>query len=150
MYAIQMIALGKKLSNAYATLCVPVCRKYGLNQTCFDVLMYCANNPEQNTARDLCEVRGIKSGIASVAVETLETAGLLENRQDPLDRRKHRLVPTEKAAAVIADGRAMQAYFTGTLRAGITDAEFAAMESLTQKIEANMAMLGKEGGENGL
>lgn len=144
MYAIQMIALGKKLSNAYAGLCAPICRKYGLNQTCFDVLMYCANNPDQNTARDLCEVRGVKSGIASVAVEALETAGLLDRLPDPLDRRKHRLVPTEKASGVISDGRAMQALFTGTLRNGITDAEFAALESLTAKIEANMAMLRKE------
>ena len=144
MYAIQMIALGKKLSNVYAGLCAPICRKYGLNQTCFDVLMYCANNPDQNTARDLCEVRGVKSGIASVAVEALETAGLLDRLPDPLDRRKHRLVPTEKASGVISDGRAMQALFTGTLRSGITDAEFAALESLTAKIEANMAMLKKE------
>ena len=144
MYAIQMIALGKKLSNVYAGLCAPICRKYGLNQTCFDVLMYCANNPDQNTARDLCEVRGVKSGIASVAVEALETAGLLDRLPDPLDRRKHRLVPTEKASGVITDGRAMQALFTGTLRNGITDAEFAALESLTAKIEANMAMLRKE------
>ena len=144
MYAIQMIALGKKLSNVYAGLCAPICRKYGLNQTCFDVLMYCANNPDQNTARDLCEVRGVKSGIASVAVEALETAGLLDRLPDSLDRRKHRLVPTDKASGVISDGRAMQALFTGTLRNGITDAEFAALESLTAKIEANMEMLRKE------
>ncbi len=146
MHAIEMIALGRKLSNAYAALCQPICRKYGLNQTCFDVLMYCANNPQQNTARDLCEVRGIKSGIASVAVEALEMAGLLENRPDPEDRRKHRLVPTEKAAALIAEGQSMQAYFTATLRQGITDAELGALVSLTGKLESNLERLGRERG----
>ena len=98
MIAIRMMALGRKLGNLYAGLCAPICRQYGMNQTCFDVLMFCANNPDRNTARDVCEVRGIKSGMASVAVETLEKSGLLERREDPEDRRKHRLMPTERAA----------------------------------------------------
>lgn len=144
MHAIQMIALGKKLSNAYAALCEPICRQYGLNQTCFDVLMFCANNPAQNTARDICEVRGIKSGIASVAVETLTTGGLLERQPDPQDRRCHRLVPTEKAAPLIADGQQMQAYFAGTLRQGMTADELAALGSLFGKLEANLRALGRE------
>ena len=88
MIAIRMMALGRKLGNLYAGLCAPICRQYGMNQTCFDVLMFCANNPDRNTARDVCEVRGIKSGMASVAVETLEKSGLLERREDPEDRRR--------------------------------------------------------------
>ena len=48
-------------------------------------------------------------GHAANGVEALEMAGLLENRPDPEDRRKHRLVPTEKAAALIAEGQSRQA-----------------------------------------
>lgn len=143
MHAIQLIALGKKLSNAYTALCEPILRQYGLNQTCFDVLMFCANNPAQNTARDICEIRGIKSGIASVAVETLTTGGLLERRSDPQDRRCRRLVPTEKAAPLIAEGQRMQAYFTGTLRNGMTAEELAVLASLLEKLEANLQTLEK-------
>lgn len=145
MIAIRMMALGRKIGNLYAGLCAPICRQYGMNQTCFDVLMFCANNPDRNTARDVCEVRGIKSGMASVAVETLEKSGLLERREDPEDRRKHRLMPTERAAGVIAEGRAMQAYFTDTLRQGITAEEFAALESLMSKLERTMEGMEKEG-----
>ena len=75
MSALKMIAIGRKLANIYAGLSTPICRKYGINQTCFDVLLFCANNPQNNTARDICAIRGIKSGIASVAVETLITGG---------------------------------------------------------------------------
>ena len=144
MHAIRMIALGRKLSNLYAELCAPLCRKYGMNQTCFDVLMFCANNPDRNTARDICEVRGIRSGMASVAVETLVNSGLLECRADPDDRRKRRLVPTGRADGLIAQGQAMQAYFTGTLRQGITAEELAALDRLTEKLEANMNRMEKE------
>lgn len=145
MSALQMIALGKKLSNLYAALSLPVCRKYGLNQTCFDVLLYCANNPAHNTARDLCALRGIKSGIASVAVETLIERGFLSRENDAQDRRKHRLIPTPQAAPVIADGREMQQYFTQTLKHGITEEELQAFQSLADKLEDNLTKLeGKE------
>ena len=77
MTALQLIALGRKLANIYADLSAPICKQYGINQTGFDILLFCANNPEHNTARDICAIRGIKSGIASVAVESLMQSGLL-------------------------------------------------------------------------
>lgn len=62
MSALKMIAIGRKLANIYAGLSTPICRKYGINQTCFDVLLFCADNPQNNTARDICAIRGIKRG----------------------------------------------------------------------------------------
>lgn len=142
MSAIQMIAVGRKLSNIYSELSLPICRKYGINQTCFDILLFFANNPSYSTARDICAIRGIKSGIASVAVEMLIGGGYLLRTEDPEDRRLHRLALTEKAAGVVADGQKMQKYFTETLRQGITEEEFAAFQSLTDKLEANIASFG--------
>lgn len=142
MSAIQMIAVGRKLSNIYSELSLPICRKYGINQTCFDILLFFANNPSYCTARDICAIRGIKSGIASVAVEMLIGGGYLLRTEDPEDRRLHRLALTEKAAGVVADGQKMQKYFTETLRQGITEEEFAAFQSLTDKLEANIANFG--------
>ena len=97
MIAIRMMALGRKLGNLYAGLCAPICRQYGMNQTCFDVLMFCANNPDRNTARDVCEVRGIKSGMASVAVETLEKSGLFGATPQGLPR-QNRYVPATRVS----------------------------------------------------
>ena len=144
MAAIQMLALGKKLANSYAARCLPVCRKYGINQTCFDILLFCANNPDHNTARDVCSLRGIKSGIASVSVEMLIENGLLTRTPDPADRRKHRLVPTEQAAAVIEAGREMQRQFASALRRGIAEEELATMERVFGKVEENLIQLGKQ------
>lgn len=138
MSAIKMIAIGRKLANIYNELSMPICRKYGVNQTCFDVLMFCANNPENNTARDICAVRGIKSGIASVAVETLISGEYMTRECDPHDRRIHRLVPTEKAAPLINEGRRMQQNFARTLCRGIKAEELQAFESINAKLEENM------------
>lgn len=139
--AIHLISLGKKLFNVYTDLTSPLLRQYGMNQTCFDVLMFCANQPEYNTARDLCAMRGIKSGIASVAVETLIGGGYLTRTQDAHDRRKHRLVPTDKAAALIRAGREMQTRFTDALKVGITDEDLQALGRLTDTLEANLSKI---------
>ena len=66
MTAIQFLSLGRRLANLYAALCAPICRQYGINQTGFDILLFCANNPEHNTARDLGTVRGIKRGKSNI------------------------------------------------------------------------------------
>lgn len=143
--AIRLIALGRKMSNLYADLSAPLLREWGMNRTCFDVLLFCANQPEYNTARDLCEMRGLRSGNASVAVEALISGGYLTRTQDPDDRRKHRLVPTDKAAGLIRAGREMQAHFTEALRAGITAEELDALGRLTDTLEENLAHMGREG-----
>lgn len=144
MTAIKMIAVGKKLGNIYGDLAQPICKKYGINQSCFDVLMFCANNPENNTARDICTVRGIKSGIASVAVDTLIQKGFMERTNDPDDRRIHRLVPTEKAKGIISDGRKMQGGFISTLKRGITPEDEEIFERVNEKILENVKLFGSE------
>lgn len=52
-----------------------------------DILLFLANNPEHNTAKDICRMRGHKSGIVSVHVERLVNDGLLERQEMPGDRR---------------------------------------------------------------
>ena len=71
MTGLETMALGRKLGHVYEERLRPVCREYGLTRSGMDLLLFLANHPEHNTARDLCAVRGMKSGIASVAVEEL-------------------------------------------------------------------------------
>lgn len=144
MTAIKMISVGRKLANVYSGLSLPICKKYGINQSCFDVIMFCANNPEYNTARDICAVRGIKSGIASVAVETLIKKDLLVRRDDASDRRIRRLYPTEKADGIIADGRKMQKDFAAALRKGITAEEEKIVERVNEKLLENIMLFATE------
>lgn len=99
MTAIQFLSLGRRLANLYAALCAPICRQYGINQTGFDILLFCANNPEHNTARDLGTVRGIKRGIASIGVETLIRSGFLERQDDPAGQAHQAAHPDRKGGA---------------------------------------------------
>ena len=105
MNPISFLSLASKTAKAYESFCRPVCKKHRINQTCLDVILFLANNPEYNTARDLCELRGIRSGNASVAIDTLAGRGLLTRQADPNDRRITRLVLMPEAEPIVADGR---------------------------------------------
>lgn len=63
--------------HVYESFCTPLCRKYQLNQSDLDLILFIANNPMYNTAKDVCEIRGIKKGIVSVTTERLVQSGYL-------------------------------------------------------------------------
>lgn len=144
MTALQIISVGKRLMNVYDKITLPVCKKYGINRTGFDVLMFCANNPENNTARDICAIRGIKSGIASVAVDSLIKDGLMSRREDPNDRRINRLVPTKKAMPIIKEGRRVQKCFSDRLRTDVSEEEMKNFMMFIDKLIKNIEAFEQE------
>ena len=80
-------------------------------QTAFDILMFLANNPKYKTASDIVEVRKIKANLVSVNVDKLVQEGYLERKAVEGDRRKTRLICTDKAQSIIERGKALQASF---------------------------------------
>lgn len=148
MKPFEIVFYGKTVMAVYETFCQPVCRKHGINQTAFDILMFFANNPEYHSARDLCAVRGIKSGIASVTVEALVQKGYLRREDSPDDRRLKLLVPTEAAAEIIRDGREKQAEFFAAATEGIRPEEIEIHRSVTERFIGNMERLGRKGEGN--
>lgn len=137
--ATQLHSQAKRFMDAYETAMQPLSRDFSIPQTAAEILLFLANNPENSTAKDICALRRFKPGIVSLHVDTLVTLGLLERKAVPGDRRKLRLVPTQKAAPIIARGRAMQASFAQTLRQGLSEDELAifarCMETISQNLE---------------
>lgn len=115
------IEFPRKLLLAYNAMCKPLCKKLGLPQTAFDILMFLGNNPEYRTARDIVEVRDIKANLVSVNVERLVQEGYLKRRSVAGDRRKTELFCTEKAKPLIKEGRAVQLAFGEKLFAQVDE-----------------------------
>ena len=93
--------------------------QYGLNQLEIDILLFLHNNPGCDTARDICTYRRLKPGIVSFHVDKLVREGYLLRARDPGDRRRCRLVCTDKAAPIIARGQALQEQFIAQMSAGV-------------------------------
>ena len=86
------VKIARNILQAYSARCKPLCKEIGMPQTAFDILMFLANNPEFDTARDIVETRYIKANLVSVNVESLVREGYLKREKSPGDRRKVRLV----------------------------------------------------------
>ena len=123
--ATHMFDQSKKLGDAYEKVMQPLCKKLDMPQTALDVLMFLANNPGFDTAGDICKYRNIKAALVSFHVEKLVEAGFIERRAVEGDRRKCRLVCTEKAEPVIKEGRELQKKFAHKLIEGFSDDDMA-------------------------
>ena len=140
----QYLSAMKKSESLYQKFCQNVVRDWGLNPTSFHVMMFVANNPQHNTARDLCRMRGIKTGIASVAIEQLIRDGYLERRTDSADRRIQRLYITPAAEKLVEQGLQVQKEFSDFVSAALTEEERDTYYRLSEKIMERIEKLDRE------
>ena len=141
--AARLHAHAKRFMDAYSAAMQPLSREFAIPQTAADILLFLANNPENSTAKDICAMRHLKPGIVSLHVDTLVTLGLLERKTVPGDRRKLRLVPTQKAAPILARGRAMQEGFAQTLAQGLSAEDLQCFSRCMETISRNLELVAK-------
>ena len=140
----QYLSFVKKSEAVYQKFCQNVIRDWDLNPTSFQVIMFVANNPQFNTARDLCRMRGIKTGIASVAIEQLIQTGLLERRTDISDRRIQRLYVTPAAGKLVEQGREVQKEYARAITGALTEEEAETYFRLNEKLMRRIDELERE------
>ena len=121
--AVRFYTYAKRFEEAYTTVMRPLTVELKMAQPAVDILLFLANNPGMDTARDICTYRHLKPSIVSFHVDNLVQQGYLERQAIPEDRRKCRLVCTDKAAPVIRRGRAVQETFSRQLTEGLTPEE---------------------------
>ena len=68
MRGATLFSHANKMTKAYHVMLTPLCKEAGLPPLALDILLFLANNPEHNTAKDICRLRGHKPGIVSVHV----------------------------------------------------------------------------------
>lgn len=134
----EMNGHAKKVGLVYEMMLTPLSKEIGIPQTALSILLFLANNPDYATARDVCEMRGLKRAIVSTHVERMVSEGLLERRGYPGDRRKELLIPTEKALPIIETGREAQRRFAGAILEGLSENELAVMERCFQLMNGNI------------
>ncbi len=134
-----------KFIEAYHAALQPICRDSGLPPMAVDILMFLANNPEHNTARDICRCRGLKPGIVSVHIERLVNEGLLKRKSVSGDRRKTQLICTEKAADIISKGRRQQKLFAQKLTVGLSEDDIKVFHNCLAVLRDNVDEISKNG-----
>ena len=137
----DMLSITAKVDGAYKAVCRPVLEKFGLLQTSFDIIMFLANNPQYYTAKQVSWMRNLRPNVVSIHVERLAQEGLLERQNVKSDRRKIRLVLTEKAEPIIACGRKLQHGFYERLVNGLTAQELESFRHCAVKAGENAEII---------
>lgn len=130
-----------KILKAYHKQLMPLVKETDMPPLALDILLFIANNPESATARDICRVRGVKPGIVSVHIERLAENGLLERLSVKGDRRKTKLVPTNKALQIVKKGRAVQKNFAERLALGITQEDMLVWKKIIETLDRNLEQI---------
>lgn len=134
--------------HIYTLTMLPVCKKHSISLTELAVILFLANNPELDTARDIVKCRNIAKSHVSATVHALEERGLLTAAHRNGNRRSIHLKLTALTDPIVLDGRNAQTQFGEILFAGITEAEKRSLNGVLQKITQNMEAYADGGGKN--
>ncbi len=142
--ASEIGAFLRRFSDAYAAWMQPLNQQHQLPPNGLDILLFLANNPGKDTARDICRCRQLKPGLVSITVEKLVQAGYLQRQGVPGDRRKDRLVCTPAAAAIIEEGRRQQEAFGHKLNEGLTKEDADCILRCLTIVDQNLKQIGNK------
>lgn len=138
------------LRKLYGSLFTPLLARWSVTQLEMDILLFLANNPDFDTARDIVEKRHLAKSHVSAGVDALAGRGLLERRRLPGNRKTIHLRPTEAAAPIIEAGRTVQRRYGELLLTGFSREEreelFRLLERVGRNVDAALAAGGERSG----
>ena len=123
----QLTRLPRKFGRYYDRQFLPLLERTGLSMREIHVLLFLANHPCQDTARDVTELRG-----------------LAKSQADGEDRRVVHLVITEEGAPLAREAQAVQAACGQRLLAGLDKEEQAVFLNLLERVLRETEELEKE------
>jgi len=131
------------MAKLYISLFGSLLEKYQLTQLEIDILLFLANNPSFDTARDIVEKRHLAKSHVSSGVESLASRGLLERSRQDGNRKTIHLHLTEKAVPIVNEGRAIQMHYGELLLKGFSDQEkeqlFRFLERAAENVDSALA-----------
>ena len=145
MEASRVLRLSRQFDRFYAGRFGTLLERTGWSMAEVHVLLFLANNPGLDTARDVVTMRGLAKSQVSQAVERLTDQGVLRRCPDEADRRVVHLSITEKGRPLAEEARAIQTGCGRALTAGLSHREMEQLRSIMEKVTANVERLaGKE------
>lgn len=138
MQPMLWLEYSRKTMQAYGKVSKPLCAELGIPQTAFDILMFLANNPLHNTAKDIVERKRLKANLVSINVDKLVQEGYLDRKTDKSDRRRVLLFCTPKAEPIISKGLKLQECFYNRLLSNVPEDSIETMKAAIQTIFKNI------------
>ena len=126
------------LRKLYGQLFAPLLERLGLTQLEMDILLFLANHPGKDTARDIVELRYLAKSHVSSGVESLAGRGMLERYYRPGNRKVIHLRLLPPAEAAVEAGREIQRQYAEILFRDFTPEERQRLDALLERIAGNV------------
>lgn len=126
------------IKTLYSVCVDPVCKKYHINRTELDILLFLANSPQYDTAADIVEVRFLAKSHVSISIKELEQLGYLKGQYRSDNHKTIHLVVQDQAAELIAEGRQAQQQFFSILFRGIAAEEVEGARRFFNQVSRNI------------
>lgn len=133
----RILQFSQQFKKFYARQFAPLVQKSGLSMRELDVLLFLANNPNYDTARDIAEFRTLAKSQVSQAVELLAAEGLLQRTPDANDRRVIHLSITPEGAPFAKEAQEIQARCGQQLFAGLTAEQLLQLRTILEVVLHN-------------
>ena len=119
----EVVELIRNIHLLYSHLRRQKCKEFGMQPLAFDMLIFYMAAPEGVTAKDFSISHGVKPNVVSFHTDKLVKAGYLCRVPDSADRRKIRLVCTEKAKGVLQKAAQEDDCLISSCREGLSDSD---------------------------
>ena len=140
----RLLLFSRQFERFYERQFAPLLEESGLTMREMHVLLFLANNPGYDTARDVTEYRGLAKSQVSQAVELLAARGLLRRIPDGGDRRMVRLAITGRGMPLVREAQAVQSACGRRLLAGLSPEEETQFRRLLDTVLENGTHLAEE------
>ena len=140
----QLTRFSQRFGRFYDRCFTPLLERTGLTMREIHVLLFLANHPGRDTAREVVERRGLAKSQVSQAVEVLAERGILARRADGTDRRVVHLDITEAGTPLAREAQAIQASCGRRLLARLSPEEEAQFRRLLETVLENGTHLMEE------
>lgn len=135
---IDLLSMVHHLKKWYEKSFSHIQEKEKLTQIEIDILLFLANNPQYDTAKEIVKIRGLAKSHVSGGVEKLIKKGFLIRNGDKEDRRCIHLKLLKAASGVVKEAQLTQKKFFEQLYQGITPEEREVWHQILMRMEENV------------
>lgn len=140
----RLLQFYQQFDKFYSHQFVPFLSQTKLTMREVNVLLFLANNPDYDTARDISFFRGMSKSQVSQAVELLWAEGLLQRTPDEADRRIVHLSITAEGLPLAQECQRIQENCGARLLDGLTPEQIAQLKIFLNTVLDNGARLAEE------
>lgn len=126
------------MKKLYGKLFEPLLTQYALTQLEMDILLFLANNPQWDTARDIVELRHLTKSHVSMGIEALVRRGILERFYRDGNRKTIHLRLLPAAREIARQGQAIQRQYSELLVGDFSPEEKALLDGFLDRIARNV------------